>query len=284
MGSKDQVREHGEPCHDVRIDHLIGAVIVDIGIFSLIHVQRDAVEFIGFQAPDQRLRIHERSAGRVDQHDFVFHDADRLVVDQVVGPVRPHDERRMERDQVRLPEQLFLGDVFEKPLLFQALVGERVPAEHGHSIALADICHDLADPACSHDACHFIVQVKAQKTAESEVVVLDLDVGLVDAAVGRLQDRHGMLCHCIGRVRRDAQHRDPVLRGSLGINIVETGTAQKDQPDTALAQDLNDFARRLVIDKNTHSVKALGKGSGFDRQTAVEVFDVDVICALSFVF
>ena len=92
-----------------------------------------------------------------------------------------------------------------------------------------------------------------------------------------------MLCDCIRRICGDAQNSDTALCCRLGIDVVETGAAQKDQLDAALAQDLNYFARSFVIDEDADCVIALCQVRGLDGQTAVEILDIYVVRAFAFV-
>ena len=127
------------------------------------------------------------------------------------------------------------------------------------------------------------MKVQTKKSAQCEVIVLDLDIGLVDAAVRGLKDRHGVLSNCIRGVCRYAQNGDAALRCRLGIHVVEACAAKKDQFDAALAEDLNNFAGRFVIDEDADRVIALGQVCGLDGQTAVEILDVYVVCAFTLV-
>ena len=127
------------------------------------------------------------------------------------------------------------------------------------------------------------MQVKSQKSAQCEVVILHLDIGLVDAAVGGLQNRHGMLSNCIGGICRNTENGNTALCSCFHIDVVESRAAKKDQPYAALVEDLHDFTGRLVINEDADCVIALGEVRGLDRETAVKVFNVNIISAFALV-
>ena len=114
-------------------------------------------------------------------------------------------------------------------------------------------------------------------------IVLNLDVGLVDAPVCCLQDGHCVLCYCIRGVSGNTKNCDPILCRCLGIDVVETCAAKKDQLDAALIQDLDDFTGSLVIDEDADCVIPFCQICRLSSETAVEILDVYIICALSLI-
>ena len=127
------------------------------------------------------------------------------------------------------------------------------------------------------------MKVQSQKSAQREVVVLNLDVRLVNAAVCCLKDRHCVLSYCIGGIGGDTKNSDSALCGSLGVNVVESGAAKQNELNAALGQDLNDFTGRFVIDENADRVVTLSQVCRLNGQTAVEILDVNIVSALSLV-
>ena len=133
----------------------------------------------------------------------------------MISALLAHDQRSMQGDQVSLCIQFFFGNIGQKAFIHQSLVGESIPADDSHAIALADLCEDLADTAGTDDTCYLVVQVDAQKSVQSEVVVLDLCISLVDAAVCSLDDGHGMLGNGIRRICRYTNNRNAIFLSTL---------------------------------------------------------------------
>ena len=128
-----------------------------------------------------------------------------------------------------------------------------------------------------------VVEVDAQQSAQGEIVVLDLDIGLVDAAVCSLDDGHGMLRDRIGGIGRNTQDLDAVFLCGFRIDIVETGAAQQDQADAAFSENLDDFAGSFIVDENADSVEAFCKMGGLDGQSAAEISDVYIVSSFALV-
>ena len=118
--------------------------------------------------------IDQSAARRIDQHGRILHKGDRMVVDQMIGSAFAHNERRMQRDQIRFFKQLIFVDVSKKPFISQRLIREGVPGEHGHSESLADPRHALTDLPGSHDSRDLIVQVSTEQSAQREIIIPDL--------------------------------------------------------------------------------------------------------------
>ena len=128
------------------------------------------------------------------------------------------------------------------------------------------------------------MKVNTKKSAEREVVVLDLVVSLVQSSVGCCDKRDCMLCNCVRRICRYAADSDAALFSCLKVNIVEACAAEKDQLDTALFKCLNSCSRALVINEDADSVITLGKVCGFRCEAYSEILDIAVVCAFALVF
>ena len=105
----------------------------------------------------------------------------------------------------------------------------------------------------------------------------------MDAAVCSLDDGHRMLCHRIRGIGGNAQDLNAVFFRRLRINIVEAGAAKQNELDAALSENLDDLTGSFIVDENADSVKSLCQMCGLDGQTAAEIFDIYVVCALTFV-
>ena len=92
-----------------------------------------------------------------------------------------------------------------------------------------------------------------------------------------------MLSNCIGGISGDTKNSDSALCSSLGVNIVESCAAKKNELNAALGQDLNDFTGRFVIYENADRVITLSQVCRLNGQTAVEILDVNIVSAFTFV-
>ena len=67
--------------------------------------------------------------------------------------------------------------------------------------------------------------------------------------------------------------------GMADVNIIKTGTAQGDQPDTEPAEPVNDRTVGYVVYKNADGVKAGAQIYRVRRQTRFKKFNFYVVCA-----
>ena len=128
------------------------------------------------------------------------------------------------------------------------------------------------------------MKVDTKKSAEREVVVLDLVVGFVQSSVGCCDDGDCVLCNCVRRISRYTADSDAALFCCLKVNIVEACAAEEDQADAALFKSLNSSSRALVINEDADSVITLGKVSGFRCEAYSEILDIAVVCAFALIF
>ena len=94
-------------------------------------------------------------------------------------------------------------------------------------------CLTLALPSSaytriSYGADCLAVQIKARHVVEAEIEIAATDIGLVDAADGGQQKRHGMLGDSVRGVRRHANNVD-LSEGVLHIHVVEARATQSDE-------------------------------------------------------
>jgi hypothetical protein len=78
----------------------------------------------------------------------------------------------------------------------------------------------------------FAVHVEADQAVESEITFADAIICAMHFPVERQGKRDRVLCHRVRRVRRNARNCDAVFRCGGKIDIVVTGAAQRDQPNT----------------------------------------------------
>jgi hypothetical protein len=66
-----------------------------------------------------------------------------------------------------------------------------------------------------------------------------------------------------------------LLEECLQIEIIVSGSADRDQPDPVPGEDLDDVLLDSVVDENTNDLKTLGQRGGFRRQMALEIGDLE---------
>ena len=63
------------------------------------------------------------------------------------------------------------------------------------------------------------------------------------------RQRHGVLCHRLGRIARHPHHLDAVSGGCLQIHIVETGAAHQHQLHASLMEYPQHFLPHIELTK-----------------------------------
>ena len=120
------------------------------------------------------------------------------------------------------------------------------------------------------------MQGLADQAVEGEVVLADADVALVDVAVGRLAEGHGMLGDGLRRVGRHAGDLDAQIGGHGDVHGVETGAAHQHEADAEALEDLERHGRHVGVDEGAHRVVAAGEGGGHGREVGLGEVDLDV--------
>ena len=100
-------------------------------------------------------------------------------------------------------------------------------------------------------------------------------VSLMGLAVDGQQHGHSMFSNSVGGVGGNAVYMDLAETG-FGIDIVEAGTAQRDDLNAQLVKPVDDFFVDDVVDEYANAVKTCGKGNGIFVQVGFEIFDFKV--------
>ena len=204
---------------------------------------------MAFQPLDQCLGIHQTAAGRVHKHDTGLHLRDGVCVDHVPRLV---GEWAVKRNHVRLPQKLRQLHVVQSAVRIR----EFIVCQHAHPEALADTGKNSADLARADHAHGLAVQVKARQPGQAEIEVARADIRLVRVPIDGQQQRHRVLRHRVGGVRRDAEDMQ-LAEAGFGIHIVEARAAQCDDPNAQIIKLVYDLLIHRVVDEHAHAVKAL---------------------------
>ena len=204
---------------------------------------------MAFQPLDQCLGIHQTAAGRVHKHDTGLHLRDGVCVDHVPRLV---GERAVKRNDVRLPQKLRQLHIVKAAFRIRELV----ICQHAHAEALADLGENAPDLAGADHADGLAVQVKARQPGQAEIEVARADIRLVRVPVDRQQQRHRVLRHRIGGVRRNTEHME-LSEAGFGIHIVEARAAQRNDPHAQIIKFVYNLLIHRVVDEHAHAVKAL---------------------------
>ena len=69
----------------------------------------------------------------------------------------------------------------------------------------------------------------------------------------------------------------------IQINIVETCATKQNQLDAVFSQLFDNRSWCFIVNEDTYTIKSLGQTNRFNCQTAVEVFDINIVCAFTLV-
>ena len=177
----------------------------------------------------------------------------------------------MERNHVRLPQKLRQLHIVK--VAFR--IREFIVCQHAHPEALADTGKNSSDLACADYADGLAVQVEACESGQAEIEVARSDIRLVRVPVDGQQQRHRVLRHRIGRVRRDAEDVH-LAEAGFGIHIVEARAAQRNDPNAQIIKFVYNLLIHRVVDEHAHTVKALCQLHGVLAESRLKILDLNV--------
>ena len=180
-------------------------------------------------------------------------------------------ERAVERNHVRLPQKLRQLHIV-KPA---GRIREFVVCQHAHPKAFADLGENAPDLAGADHADGLAVQVKARQPGQAEIEVARADIRLVCVPVDGQQQRHRVLRHRIGRVRRNAEDMQ-LSEAGFGIHIVEARAPQCDDPNAQIIKFVYNLLIHRVVDEHAHTVKALCQLDGVLAESRLKILDRNV--------
>lgn len=254
VGGDDDVGHGDQPGQQVVAEDVAGQVPEEDVQLLLIYVKAGRADFAGLDALQKRLRVDERPAGGIQDHHALFHTGNGVCVDHVTGLRR---QGTVDRDDIAALKQLVKGNVVDAAVRR----GEFVIGDHLHAEATADVDENAADLARADDAYGFAVEIKAGEAVQGEVELPGAVIGLVDAADGGEQQRHGVFRHGIGRIGRHVNHVD-LAEGMLDIHVVVTRRAQGDQLHAAFVQAVDDRGVHRIVDKDAHRLAPVRQRRG----------------------
>ena len=94
-------------------------------------------------------------------------------------------------------------------------------------------------------------------------------------SVDRQQQRHRVLRHRIGGVRRNAEDMQ-LSEAGFGIHIVEARAPQRDDPNAKPVQLVRDLRVYRIVDEHAHPVKALCQLHGVLAEPRLKILDLNV--------
>ena len=268
MRGDDDVRHGNQPHQRVVCDDLLRAVLVEEVALFLVHIQTRRADLVAFQPLDQCLGIHQTAAGRVHEHDTGLHLRDGVCVDHVPRLV---GERAVERNDVRLPQKLRQLHIVKTAFRIR----EFIVCQHAHPEALADTGKNSSDLACADYADGLAVQVEACESGQAEIEVARSDIRLVRVPVDGQQQRHRVLRHRVGGVRRDAEDMQ-LAEAGFGIHIVEARAAQRNDPNAQIIKFVYNLLIHRVVDEHAYAVKALCQLDGVLAESRLKILDLNV--------
>ena len=180
-------------------------------------------------------------------------------------------ERAVKRNDVCLPQKLRQLHIVKAA--FQ--IREFIVCQHAHPEALADTGKNSSDLARADHSYGLAVQVEARQPGQAEIEVARADIRLVCVPVDGQQQRHRVLRHRIGGVRRDAEDVQLSETG-LGIHIVKARAPQCDDPNAQIIKLVYDLLIHRVVDEHAHTVKALRQLYGVLAEPRLKILDFNI--------
>ena len=156
-----------------------------------------------------------------------------------------------------------------------ARVRELVIRKHPHPEAPADLREHAADLARADLSGGLAVQVEAREAGQAEIEVARADIGLVRVPVHGQQQRHRVLRHRVGRVRRNTEHME-LSKAGFGIHIVEACAPQRNDPHAQIIKLVYDLRVYRVVDEHAYAVKALCQLDGVLAESRLKILDLNV--------
>ena len=101
------------------------------------------------------------------------------------------------------------------------------------------------------------------------------DIRFVRVPVDGQQQRHRVLRHRIGRVRRNAEDMQ-LSEAGFGIHIVEARAPQCDDPNAQIIKLARDLRVYRVVDEHAYAVKALCQLHGVLAESRLKILDLNV--------
>ena len=154
-------------------------------------------------------------------------------------------------------------------------IREFIVCQYAHPEALADTGKNSSDLARADHSYGLAVQVKARQPGQAEIEVARADIRLVCVPVDGQQQRHRVLRHRVGRVRRNTEHME-LSKTSFGIHIVEARAPQCDDPNAQIIKFVYDLLIHRVVDEHAHTVKALCQLHGVLAESRLKILDLNV--------
>ena len=164
---------------------------------------------------------------------------------------------------MRARDQLGQADVFGAQRQ-QGRVGVRVETQQFATEARHDFAEGGADLSGANHPDSLAHHIKPGQAVQGEIAFTGAVVGAVQATVERQNQRHGVLGHGMGRVRRYAHHAQ--APGGGQVDMVVTGRTQGNQACFAKGQLLQHRGAQVVIDEGADHLVVMGQGHGVEVQ------------------
>ncbi|MNL12556.1 hypothetical protein D3C87_1334280 [compost metagenome] len=263
MGRDDDVRERQQPRQNIVLQRQVGPILEEQLRLFFIHIQPQITQLPALEGVNQRGRVHQATATGIDQHCPRLHVRQGFAVDQMLALIV---ERAVQADDLRLGQQLRQTQVAGAER-FDLRVGVRVVGQQLATETVHDFRERCADLPGADHADGFAHQVETGQPMQAEIAFAGTVVGAVQAAVECQDQRHGMFGHRMGRVGRNAHHRQPETFRGREVDMVVTGRAQGDQTCAARRQAFEHRRTEVIIDEGADHLMLIGQRRCINAQT-----------------
>ena len=177
----------------------------------------------------------------------------------------------MERDDVRTAVEFVERDVGDARLAGENAVGVGVVGQNFHAESEQDADDDAGDLARADHPDGLAVHIESHESLQREVAVARAPACARDLAVEREHHRHRVLRDGMGRIGGYAHDGDVEGPRGFQVDVVVTGTAQRQQSHAVACQFAHHFGVGRIVDEDTRRLRAV---RGDDRLTAEMAFEI----------
>ena len=226
MRGEQDIRHGSQGVHlPVRHGPALEIAVVD-GRLVFQHIEGRGPHPSAFEGFNESFRIHHSATGHIDENHARLHGSQGIPVHQMES-VR--NRRRVEGDDVTLPEKLLTGHVFRQSLYFGIL--PHVVREHAAAEGLQEMHHPGADAARSHNAHGAAAELAPAHAPETEIPGVKAAHDELHVSQAHEHGHDRVLRHGVRRVAH-VGNGDAEPCGGSEVDVVKTHGARGHSPDT----------------------------------------------------
>lgn len=251
----DDILELAKVCH-IPVGENVGLKILVDNVFLVLHtVQPQGTDLLGFDPGDERLHVHERPPGTVDEDHTFFHLGEGLRVDHMVGLRHEGD---VQGDDIALSVKRLQGYILCK--LFYTVIFASAAAEDPAAKAGEFPDHCASDTSGPDDPYGQVFEFPSDESVQRVVVDLGAPQRLFVIAQAEKDHHDRIVGHSGGIILRVAD-MDPDPAGIVNIDVVVTDSTCGKTVYALLFQKIKFHLTVLVHSQDTDRTARLQPGN-----------------------